>query len=372
MSAPKFAKPLLLIALLCCLYVAKANMASPYRLGTSSATAFSSRNIDILSERLYVKLFDKDPGAQFRAEYNIFCDSAGKQVPLLFYAIRPYKDDFRVWVDGKAVDIKAMPFAEDSIGDYIRKFPYPLDTPYDGAQPMIFIKWDSSVSKLYEVRSLKYFEIDLSKGNHTIVVEYLAQESSNRSDWVMKYFVDYSLMPAKFWKSFGGLDIFLDATELSANVKANLPAPDSGDINNIAKWHFAKLPTNELRFEYTPQISSAAQKMISIGPEGLALGAGLVLFCLHILGIRRWRLKNPDKKYSWVVAVGSFLVPMLAMIFYMYAFDIIDNAIGDAAGRYHGYTFFVFLLFPFAFFGYLLVAWLIDRFFKKRYATKMA
>lgn len=365
MRAVSFARASFALAFLFSLNTALANMASPYMFGTSSATAFSSRNIDILSENIRLQLFDKAPGAHFKVEYNIRCDSAGKQIPLLFYAIK-YMGDFKVMVDGVPVSVMAMPITDDSISTVIKPFPYKLDTPYQNAQPMYLVKWDSLHSKYYDVKDLKYFEVNLSKGNHTIVVEYDAAPTTNRAPWVREYFIEYSLMPAKYWKSFGGLKLTLDATSLSDNVTTMLPAPDSGDINNMAVWNFSKLPAEELKFTFTPQISATAKQLIAFGPEGFLLGSGLLLALLHFYAIWKWRKKNLQKKYSWVVALGAFLVPFIAMVVYMLSFDIIDKAIGDAAGQYHGYTFMILILYPFIFFAYLFIAWLADWLVKRR------
>jgi hypothetical protein len=53
-------------------------------------------------------------------------------------------------------------------------------------------------------------------------------------------------------------------------------------------------------------------------------------------------------------------VPFFTLAGYMLAFDLIDAAIGPAAGRTHGYTFLVLVVYPFLMPVYWLVMWLFD------------
>jgi hypothetical protein len=71
-----------------------ANMASPVRRGTSASAAFGSRNIDILKEVLAINLNADFKTASFTVDYFINTDTAGKQIPLLFYA-ENYKSERR-------------------------------------------------------------------------------------------------------------------------------------------------------------------------------------------------------------------------------------------------------------------------------------
>jgi hypothetical protein len=75
--------------------LAQANMSSPIRKGTIISSAYTSKDINILSESIYIKI-DKDyKTAKFIVEYTIQSDIAGRQIPLLFFA-QDYKDSFLV------------------------------------------------------------------------------------------------------------------------------------------------------------------------------------------------------------------------------------------------------------------------------------
>ena len=56
--------------------------------------------------------------------------------------------------------------------------------------------------------------------------------------------------------------------------------------------------------------------------------------------------ETDPKKFSWVMLLGSLVVPAITLIFFVYAFGLIDDVIGTHASRYHGYNFLVLLLYP--------------------------
>jgi hypothetical protein len=59
-----------------------ANMASPIWEGTLGSSAFSSRDIDILKEKIDLKVDSDFRTAFFRIEYVIRTDRSGTQIPL--------------------------------------------------------------------------------------------------------------------------------------------------------------------------------------------------------------------------------------------------------------------------------------------------
>ncbi len=104
----KFKTGLIFFFLLLFGQLAQANMASPIRRGTMTSTAFTSKDISILSEFIYIKI-DKDyKTAKFIVEYTIQSEVTGRQIPLLFYA-QDYKDSLFVWVDNQKVTIQDIP-----------------------------------------------------------------------------------------------------------------------------------------------------------------------------------------------------------------------------------------------------------------------
>lgn len=342
--------------------VSFANMASPLREGTKVASAFSSNNIDILKEKIVVSLNKENSDANYVVEYTIKTDSEGKQIPLLFYAA-DYKGNFKVWVDGREVTVQKIPdsYFAGTFDSFSKSF---YSNNYNN--PEVAIRWKENSSNIYKLNDLKYFEVDLIKGEHSIRVEYAAAIWENRSHWVKEYGYRYSLSPAKHWKSFGMLEISVNAYGFSEDIKTNLGQPASGRLDSVAVWKFDKLPADVFEITYTPKVSSFANFLLALEPFGLAVIAGLGLFIIHIFLMWRYRRNHPQKRLSWVMIVGSLIIPAVILFYYVYSFEIIDNVIGVHASRYHGYNFLVILIYPVLMPVYLIVMWFIDWFIKKK------
>ncbi|HRE41419.1 MAG TPA: hypothetical protein PLG90_08785 [Ignavibacteria bacterium] len=342
-------------------------MASPIVEGTYSASPYSSRDIDILKEKIFIKLSSDFKTAKFNIEYNIKTDIDGKQIPLLFYA-KDYKDGFKVTIDGKPIELIEIP--EDytkTEGTPFEKFSDSFIKPdEEGGVEYVKIYWYKNSGYRYYLRDLKYFEVDLSAGEHKILVEYTADAWVDRYNWVKEYSIRYSLYPARYWKSFGELEITIDATELKSEYKTNLGFPGTGDINKVGVWKFNAIPEDYIVLEYYPPISGYANFLLTLQPSGMTAIVSVILILLHLIFIYLYRKKNPAKKFSLAVILGSLVIPLIILWFYVYSFDIIDSAIGNEAGSYHGYTFLSIALYPFLMPVYLVVMWLIDWMVKKK------
>ncbi len=331
-----------------------ANMASPFQEGTLGSNAFSSRDIDIIKEKISVNI-DKDfKTAFYKIDYYIYANFSGKQIPLLFNAI-DYSDYFRVWVDGEEILLKDIPDEyTNSSNSIFSKFTNSLE-----------IRWNENERNQYELSDLKYFETNLIKGEHKISVEYVASVFINKLDWIKEYSFDYSLLPAKNWKSFGVLEITINANDFGKTITTNLGQPDSGKLETIAIWNFDKLPVDYFTITYKPQMTSFTKALIEIGPIGLTLIIFLLFTLIHLMCIKQYRKKKPTGK-SWVVVVGSIFIPLIILIAYMYTFRLIDYTIGNDASRYHGYTFFAIFWYPFFTPIYWTLMWIADKLFKKK------
>ncbi len=344
-----------------------ANMASPIWEGTFSSSAFSSRDIDILREKIVVTI-DKDfRTAFFQIEYFIRADASGRQIPLLFHA-KDYEGDFKIWVDNRAVTWRDIPPEYRTTGDSpFEKFSSSFKPPHQSEQSeTVEIYWEENSGFIYDLNELKYFETDLAKGEHQIRVEYTANVWTDISDWVKEYSFRYSLSPAKSWKSFGSLEVTIDASDFGLSLTTNLGEQNSGRLYSVAVWNFSTLPADYIEVIYKPKVNALARAMIAMDPFGLTLVFALLMVFLHVIGIRKYRESRPTKRYSWVVIVGSVALPFLILIGYMVSFDIIDSIIGQEAGRYHGYTFIVMILYPLLVPVYWIIMWLIDKRIKRR------
>jgi hypothetical protein len=338
----------------------RANMASPILEGSKNATAFSSKNVAILHENILVHISQDFKTAKYTIEYTIKSDEVGGQIPLLFLA-RDYKDNFTVWLDGKLVKIKDIPNyiikpESNQFADFANSFTEKIDE-----YKYISITWQRNNTNLYNLDDLKYFEANLTKGEHKIKVEYSANVWIDKSnEWVNEYSFSYSLAPAKYWKSFGGLDITVFQDGNIKPLVTNLGNPIEGNFDKVSTWKFNKLPSENFNIIYKPNISQTAKALITIEPFGIMILVGIVLLLFHI-AINFWyRKKNRIKKYSWVVVLGSFIVPYLMFHSYFISYDSIDNIIGVDASKRHGYYFLILFWYPVLVAAYMIIMWIID------------
>lgn len=343
-------------------------MASPLREGTLTGAAFSSRDIDILKEKISLVINNGFQTGKFNIEYFIRSDSDGIQIPLLFIA-KDYKSDFKVWVDGRETTLLEIPADYTSrtkpLSDKINKFSDSFNKyENEKSSETVTIYWNESSGIVYDLNELKYFETDLSKGEHMIKVEYTADAWVDRSGWVKEYSFRYSLSPAKHWRSFNSFEVSINSTAVNSEVTSSLGESSDGNINSIAEWKFSDLPAEFFTVSYTPKISGYVSSLIDIGPLNLTIIFGILATIILIFLIYFFRNRNPSKKISWVVITGSIFIPFMTILFYIFSFDIIDNAIGVEAGKYHGYTFLAILFYPLVVPVYWLIMWLIDRKFK--------
>jgi hypothetical protein len=355
MSRRKINKFSLLLLLLLPLYMG-ANMRSPGVQGgdPKSGFAVTSKDIDIRHESIVI-IPNKDfTTAKFEIAYHIETNKAGVQIPLVFYASE-FKEDFKVWVDGKPIRIKF--FNEND--SYVSS---------SSNEPFTHNKYPGI--GLWKPEELKYFEINLEKGRHTIQVEYIADVTEYLRGWVKNYSVGYELWPAKYWKSFGTLTIKIVNDTKGFVLKTNLGAPKDGSLKGTAVWKFKSLPADEILLYHEADVPPVAQILIAISPFGLMLIVGAILLISHCLLMWFYIKLHPRRKYSWVLISGSIVFPFIALISYMYFYDLIDSIIGENAARYHGYTFFIMFLYPVVMPVYFFIMWLIDKEITKKLIKK--
>jgi hypothetical protein len=265
-----------LFLLFACL-TAFGNMASPYQRGTLTAAAISSKDIDVVSEQIIIRLSPNGDSAYYNVTYTVRTDTSGKQIPLLFVA-KNYAGKFSVTVNGQSIAISnAVSLTKLSAYSALKEESNAAGTSYT-----IELQWDSTDRRTYPLSDLIYFEVDLSKGVHEIKVEYTASASYDGSGWVKQYFHRYSLSPAKYWRTFGRLDVTLVTNPVNGTTTTNLGIPAKGSLKNKAEWIFTSLPAGWIEVQYEPIISSTAQMLINVTPEGIACIALLILFFIHL------------------------------------------------------------------------------------------
>ena len=347
-----------------------ANMANPVIEGTLGGRPFVSEYVDVVHEDLFIKIDKNFEYASFNVKYHINSSKDGFQIPFLFYASE-FLDSFSVKIDG----------IEVGIGDISYDFKIPENTKFKDFSyffeestyddySQVTMDESSRGGFVISLHDMIYFETDISKGKHVIEVNYKATKWTDTWDWVNQYSFRYALSPAKYWKSFGTLKVKVDATDFDKELNSNLGVIKDGDLKSIAIWEFDKMPTEILQINFTPQITKKTQALIKIGPSGLAYITGAVLAILHLLLVIWYRKKNQLKRFSFVVIIGSILIPLIFLISWMNYYDVVDSYIGEHAGGTHGYTFFSIVLYPVIMPIYWLIFWFIDKRIKKKYALQ--
>ena len=324
------------------------NMSSPFAEGTLGCSAFSSRDIDILNEQIHIKI-DKDfYKAKYTVEYTIQSDSTGNQIPLLFYA-KDYDEDFNVWLDGTPIKLLNFPYSyKDSSNIFLEKFYNSFHREYRDSNSVfesdVASGWMGSICNIFD---LKYFRINLTKGQHIVRVEYKAHTGSESFDWIRSYSFQYSLSPARYWKSFHSLDITIDATELAeTKITTSLGLPTKGSLESIAYFHFENIPADYFSISYKPEPNFLASILIGLRPLGLSIILFLLLFYWHYKVLKKDKVANPESSSLSIVSIGSILIPLVVLIFSIFSFSLIDEIIGKDASQHHGYTIFIIFFYP--------------------------
>lgn len=348
-----------------------ANMANPVVEGTLGGRPFVSQYVDVVSEDLLITLDSNFEYASFRVKYHINSSKDGFQIPFLFYASE-YMDAFSVKVDGKEVRIQDIP-DEFKVpeGTKFKDFSYFFKKPneYNNSSNVLLSESPEGGFNI-SLRDMIYFEADISEGSHIIEVTYRASNWTDTRGWINKYSFRYALSPAKYWKSFGTLNVKIKAENFGKEISTNLGQAKRGDLSTEAEWEFNQLPVEILQIHFNPEISDTAQRLINITPSGLAYITGAVLALLHLLLIVVYRKRNTSKRFSLAVIIGSILAPLLFLISHFRYNYVIDSYIGEHASGSHGYTFLVIFSYPVIMPIYWLVAWFVDKQLKKRYNRK--
>ena len=308
-----------------------ANMANPVIDGTLGGRPFVNQYVDVVHEDLFIKLDEEFEIALFEIKYHIKSSEDGVQIPFLFYASK-YLDSFIVKIDGKEVKVEKGSYDfRIPENTKFKDFAYFFEKSTYNDKMSVLIK-DSENSGFYiGLNDMIYFETDISKGEHTIDVSYRATKWIDGWDWINEYSFRYALSPAKYWKSFGSLDVTLDAVKCNKNLTFNIGLPNSGKVDSIATWHFEGLPVEILQIIYAAPITKQAEILMNIGPSLLSILTGLVLAIIHF-GLVIWYRKNrKENKYSIVVILGSILIPLFFLISWMKYYDLIDHIIGNHA-----------------------------------------
>jgi hypothetical protein len=350
--------------LLLCLSLSKAsaNMASPEIHGSKGAVPLVSRQLDVLSETLHIRAFGKLDSAAVHASYRISVPPGVHGALSLLFVAMDIHDGMRVLYDGRPVVLETVPSLD--FGSY-------LDQEEGREDEVVVNFWGGRKGGwVYRQKDLQAFTLDVTPGVHTVDVYYTASPWIDRSDWIQESSIRYSLSPARHWKSFGPLDVIVEVPEADGLFRSSLKAPTEGSLPGRAVWRFTEIPADVITVSFTPKVGPLARTLMGLSPFGLALGVGAVLLLLHIRWMHRFRV-NVNRGLSVPLIIGVLLAPLGFLIAFVFSFDLIDVAIGPDAGRFHGYTIFYLGLYPIITPFYGLGCWLLDRFWKRRYAEEV-
>ncbi|MFZ9847742.1 MAG: hypothetical protein ACO3EE_06265 [Flavobacteriales bacterium] len=285
-------------------------MASPIYEGSCVSAPFINQHINIIHENIFIT---PKPNliAFYKIEYQIESLEDGIDIPFIFYAM-DYSGEINILKDGVKIQV-------DSVVDVGNKqdFEYAIDA---GDAPSNYINFSFAFRDnegLYASdKDLKFFTTNLPKGKHVIVVEYNSTVWLDLSDWVKEYSFRYSLSPAKKWKSFGTLDVYVDCTEFGEEFISNLESGLVKDDNVkplVSHYHFNKIPADFISLTWTPDVNFFADALVFVGPFGLMILLLIGVIVYHIILIRKYRKNNLKKRFSVVVIVGSLIVPLIPM-----------------------------------------------------------
>lgn len=174
------------------------------------------------------------------------------------------------------------------------------------------------------------------------------------------------MYPAKYWKSFGTLTITLDKTDNDYELTTNIGSPIKCEINKISTWEFDTIPAEILEIIYKPKVNSKAETLIKIRPDRLTYIFGIFLIILHILMVFQYRIKRLQKRFSWIVIIGSLIFPLVFLLSRPLFYTLIDNMIGEHASRLHGYVGLELLFYPMLMPLYWVIMWQIDKYLKRK------
>lgn len=312
--------------------IVSANMASPYIRANVTNTGLHSKDIDIEKEDLTITLSDTTIAAKYAVRYYIVNEKEKGELALIFDAAQSF-DKFDVWVDGKYMQLENEKLEDVS-----------FDKDSTAYRPIYY----------------KQFTLVVDKGKHTIDVNYIGYPSEFLGDWVTQYTYTYNLALVKQWKTFGSLNLTIDASTIKDPVSVTLQDSVFSIQGNRATWQFDSLPQDTIDIRFLPK----GDLSFMIYPEYIFWVVFIILLVINLWWSIKWRRINLTKKYTLPTILGALIVPAISIAAYIYSYPLIDHLIGKHAAHYHGYFFLVIFTYPFFAIFYFIVMWFIDHFYK--------
>ena len=333
---------------------AYANMAeSGIVEGETAFAPFLSLYVDILHEQLNIIPQEGLDFARIEVEYRIDTKEEGARIPIIFYA-KGENSNFQVKLDGQNIPTKPPPEQYQYFDGLLTN---DFDSLFEPTAEEKVVFWEEVY--IYDLNEIQYFEVAFEKGTHTISVEYDIRLSIDKTGWVSRYSLDYVLGPANFWKSFGTLDITLQLPEKTL-FESDLLPQSKQDGRDIV-WHFDQIPQDVFMMTFVPEISRLVVYLTYLDPAGIAL-----ILCLPLIWIHIRRMKNivirRSLKYVLFMIAGGIVIPIIWATLFLFSYPLIDNLIGEHAGRHHGMIGLIYLFIPYLSGVYVIFAFICDFF----------
>lgn len=327
-----------------------ANMAQPVDPGSVAASPFTSRYVDVLHEDIQISIDAAFQRADYTVTYLIGSDTVGRQIPLLFYAAE-LMGPMTITLDGNLVPIGKIP---NDFSSYDRTGDGTFRSYFEPGFGLELTALPESPTEHYhsEPEYYRYFTVDLTTGEHEIVVTYSAIPWTDRWKPVKEYSFRYALTPAKYWRSFGTLDVTVEREDPTQVLTSNLDSLETLHRDAVVAWSFQSLPTDIMEIRWRPELGWFKLALLDYGPLALTL---FVLFLLLLVQVRVVRSEN-------VLANGfyNFFAGLLVLLFWIGSFGIVDFMVGPHASATHGYLFMVVFIFPLVW----LVYWVLSLIFR--------
>lgn len=323
---------------------ARANMAMPFHGENLWGEPFTNASVDIIHEDMLIELDDSFNYANYTINYTIEVNEDSLNVPLLFYAF-DFLDSFQVWVNDTEVGLMDVPTNYfDMDGTSFENFKYLFQTSDVYDDNRIILEESQQRDWHILLEDLKFFDTNLGAGKHTIKVVYRAAAWMDEGGVINAYSFRYVLSPATLWKSFGQLDITIDASANVYPLTTNLGQPNSGSLDEIATWTFDSIPVPVLEIYYKPELNTVARALLWISPFGLALIPSLFLVCFFLLKAYRYRLGNRISLANPWVYLGALILPGIFLLLWIMGYPFIRLVIGEEASRVYGYMSIMFMV----------------------------
>lgn len=345
-------KILLIIISLSMFFRLKASV-PPFQDGSYWSTVITNKQVDILYENILISINQDFTEAKYVIEYKIKCSSCSTHLPLLFHNNDSYKN-LKVWADGKKIPLKNVsPYLDTA--QILKIFNIPFDERNTLSTDFYNLQWGPWYNEEqhfteHPLDNLQYLELEIIKKTHHITVEYKADVWRDQSGDISKYSFRYSLFPARFWNSYGGLDVTIEIDGNTDYVSTNLGLPKEGEFKNINHWTFDRLPADAIVISFSPTIPLLGKILLFITPLNLTLIASIILILIIIKLFKRKRLKNPSIKMTTLILIAALLVPIFMWTLFICSSFLVSMAVGQHAVKNGGYMVFAIMAFPWYYF----------------------